>query len=230
MRYGLLVCAALMLGSLSAHAGLLAPGEFAAGRYLPPPPDAATTSREMEELHAIAARSTAEDRAVAKRDAENETPTIFNDAAGFDLSGSPQTFKLLTMVGDEEEDDAKDAKAYFHRDRPYAAEPAIKTCTPVKPGKAANSYPSGHATRAFSMGVVLAGLIPARSQDILARASQYAERRLICGVHYRSDIVAGQQFGTVLALKLMQNRAFRSQMAKARAEILAAHADQQTVR
>ena len=219
MRYGLLVCAAMALGSAGAQAGMLAPGEFAAGRYLPPPPDAIVTHREMDELHAIAARSTAEDRAVAKRDAENETPTIFNDAAGFDLSGSPQTFKLLTLVGDEEEDDTKDAKAYFHRDRPYAAEPAIKTCTPVKPGKAANSYPSGHATRAFSMGVVLASLVPARSQEILARASQYAERRLICGVHYRSDIVAGQQFGTVLALKLMQKPEFQALMTAAQAEL-----------
>ena len=219
MRYGLLFCAAMALGSAGAQAGMLAPGEFAAGRYLPPPPDAIVTHREMDELHAIAARSTAEDRAVAKRDAENETPTIFNDAAGFDLSGSPQTFKLLTLVGDEEEDDTKGAKAYFHRDRPYAAEPAIKTCTPVKPGKAANSYPSGHATRAFSMGVVLASLVPARSQEILARASQYAERRLICGVHYRSDIVAGQQFGTVLALKLMQKPEFQALMTAAQAEL-----------
>jgi len=219
MRYGLLVCAAMALGSAGAQAGMLAPGEFAAGRYLPPPPDAIVTHREMDELHAIAARSTAEDRAVAKRDAENETPTIFNDAAGFDLSGSPQTFKLLTLVGDEEEDDTKDAKAYFHRDRPYVAEPAIKACTPVKPGKAANSYPSGHATRAFSMGLVLASLVPARSQEILARASQYAERRLICGVHYRSDIVAGQQFGTVLALKLMQKPEFQALMMAAQAEL-----------
>jgi acid phosphatase (class A) len=219
MRYGLLVCAAIMLGTANAQAGLLAPGEFAAGRYLPPPPDAATTSREMDELHAIAARSTADDRAVAKRDAENETPTIFNDAAGFDLASSPQTFKLLTLVGDEEEDDTKDAKAYFHRDRPYAAEPAIKTCTPVKPGKAANSYPSGHATRAFSMGVVLSALMPAKSQVILARSAQYAERRLVCGVHYRSDIVAGQQFGTILALRLMEKPEFRTLMAAAQAEL-----------
>jgi acid phosphatase (class A) len=222
MRYGFLVCAVMMLGSATAQAGLLAPGDFAAGHYLPPPPDAATTAREMEELRAIAARSTAEDRALAAVDAKDETPDLFNTAVGFDLATMPQTFKLLTLVGDEEEDDTKDAKAYFHRDRPYAAEPSIKTCTPVKPGKAANSYPSGHATRAFSMGVVIAALMPAKSQAILARATQYAERRLICGVHYRSDIVAGQQFGTVLALKLMDNRAFQDQMAKAQAELRAA--------
>ena len=221
MRYGLLVCAALTLGTAAAQAGILAPEDFTAGRYLPPPPDAATTAREMDELHAIAARSTPADRAVAKMDAENETPTIFNDAVGFDLSTLPQTFKLISLVGEEEEDDTKDAKAYFHRDRPYAAEPAIKTCTPVKPGKAANSYPSGHATRAFSMGVVLSTLVPTKSQAILARASQYAERRLVCGVHYRSDIVAGQQFGTLLALRLMEKPQFQALMTAAQAELKA---------
>jgi membrane-associated phospholipid phosphatase len=114
------------------------------------------------------------------------------------------------------------AKAYFHRNRPYASDPSLKTCTPIKPGKAANSYPSGHASLAYSMGVVLASLIPDKSQAILARASVYAEHRLVCGVHFRSDIAAGQQFGTVLALRLMQNSQFQSQMTLAQAE-LASH-------
>jgi acid phosphatase (class A) len=77
-----------------------------------------------------------------------------------------------------------------------------------------------------ALGKVVASLIPARSQEILARASQYAERRLICGVHYRSDIVAGQQFGTVLALKLMQNPQFQIQLAAARAELETPHTSQ----
>jgi membrane-associated phospholipid phosphatase len=137
----------------------------------------------------------------------------------------PATNKLLTMVAEEEDTDSKVAKAYFHRLRPYGADPSLKTCEPVKPGKAAkaNSYPSGHATLAFSMGVVLADLMPAKSQVILARAGQYAERRLVCGVHYRSDIVAGQQFGTILALRLIENPAFKAQMAKARAELPQEH-------
>jgi len=66
---------------------------------------------------------------------------------------------------------------------------------------------------------VLASLVPARSQAILARAYQYAERRLISGVHSRCDIVAGQQFGTVLALKLMQKPEFQALMTAAQAEL-----------
>jgi len=157
--------------------------------------------------------------AAAAQDAKDETPDIFNAAIGFDVAGKPATFKLLTMVVEEEDSDTKPAKAFFHRLRPYAADPGIRTCEPVKPGKAANSYPSGHASLAFSMGVVLASLIPEKSQAILARSWDYAENRLVCGVHYRSDIVAGQQYGTILALRLMQNPIFRAQMDLARAEL-----------
>lgn len=218
MRYGYLVLAACLMAG-PAKAGLLEPSSFEAARFLPPPPDEAVTRMELAELHAIAADASAELRAFAARDAKDETPDIFNGAIGFDIAGTPQTKKLLQMVVDEEDGDSKLAKAYFHRIRPYAVDASLQTCEPKKEGKPANSYPSGHASLSFSMGVVLAQLLPEKSQAILARSQQYAENRLVCGVHYRSDIVAGQQFGTVLAIRLMENPVFLAQMQAARTEL-----------
>jgi hypothetical protein len=210
-----------LLCPMAANAGLLEPSQIDASQLLPPPPVAGSVEEkaEFDELRAIGARSTPQMRALAKHDAEDETADIFNAAIGFDIATRPQTFRLLDMVVQEEDGDTKTAKAFFHRERPYSADPSLKTCTPVKSGKAANSYPSGHASLAYSMGVVLASLIPEKSQAILARAAEYAERRLVCGVHFRSDIAAGQQFGTVLALRLMQNPQFQTQMQLARAEL-----------
>jgi membrane-associated phospholipid phosphatase len=221
MRYIAAIFSIVLLCPLAAKAGLLEPSQIDAARLLPPPPAAGSAEEkaEFEELRAIAARSTPEMRMIAKHDAEDETPDIFNAAAGFDIATRPQTFKLLDMVVQEEDGDTKGAKAFFHRERPYSVDPSLKTCTPVKPGKAANSYPSGHASLAFSMAVVLASLLPEKSQAILSRSAEYAEHRLVCGVHFRSDIVAGQQFGTVLALRLMQNPQFQAQMKLARAEL-----------
>lgn len=223
MRYAVLIIG-LGLFPMSAQAGLLTPAEVDASRYLPPPPAAGSVDEkaEFQELKAIAARSTVQEVATAAHDAKDETPDIFNAALGFDIASKPATFKLLKMVVEEEDGDTKGAKTYFHRLRPYSVDPSIKTCEPVKPGKAANSYPSGHSSLAFSMGVVLAALVPEKSQAILARSSEYAEHRLVCGVHYRSDIVAGQQFGTILAFRLMENPTFRAQMDLARAELAAA--------
>jgi len=220
MRYAALIFV-LGLYPLTAQAGLLMPAEIDPSRFLPPPPAAGSVEEkaEFQELRTIAARSTPTEVAVAAHDAKDETPDIFNAAIGFDIAAKPQTSKLLNMVVEEEDVDSKIAKTFFHRPRPYSVDASIKTCEPVKPGKAANSYPSGHASLAFSMGVVLASLIPEKSQVILARSGDYAEHRLVCGVHYRSDIVAGQQFGTILALRLMQNPTFRAQMDLARAEL-----------
>jgi acid phosphatase (class A) len=223
MRYGYFVLL-MGLAAAPASAGLLDASRYDASKFLPPPPvaESAATQSELAELRAIAASADAGHRAAAARDARDETPDIFNGAIGFDVATAPQTRKLLQLVADEEEGDSKVAKEFFHRDRPYTIDSTLKTCTPVKPGKASNSYPSGHATLGFSMGLVLAQLLPSKAQAILARAYAYAENRLVCGVHYRSDIVAGQQFGTVLALRLMENAVFQAQMAAARVELGAA--------
>ena len=217
---------ALGLFSLPVQAGILPPDAFDAAHFLAPPPaaDSAQTKWELQELYAIAARSSEADRALAARDAKDETADNFNAAIGFDLAVvSPKTFKLITLVGDEEEDDTKAAKAFFHRDRPFAVDSTLKSCEPVKPGKATNnSYPSGHTTRGFAMAEILSALLPDKSQAILARASEYAEHRLVCSVHYRSDIAAGQQYGTLIALKLMADPGFKAQMDAARAELRAA--------
>jgi acid phosphatase (class A) len=214
-----------VLWATSAHAALLDPALFDATRILPAPPAAGSAKAvsELAEVKAIAARTTLEMLAAATHDAKDETPDIFNNVIGFDIAKAPAAAKLLSLVGDEEEDDTKAAKDFFHRDRPWIVDASIHTCTPAKTGPAPNSYPSGHSTRGFAMGVVLAALIPAKSQAILARAAEYAENRLVCGVHFRSDITAGQQFGTVLALRLMQNAQFQAQMAAARADLAAAH-------
>lgn len=209
----------------TAQAALLDPAEIDASRLLPPPPMAGSSAAKAEiaELHAIAASSSADLLEKARRDDGDEKPDLFNAALGFDVTALPATNKLLAEVAEEEDADTKSAKTYFHRDRPWIVDPSIKTCVAVKPGPAANSYPSGHTTLSFSMGVVLASLIPEKSQIILARASEFAEHRLVCGVHFRSDIVAGQEFGTVLALRLMQKPGFKAEMEAARTELRAAH-------
>lgn len=226
-RLGVTVSALLFAVSLTgaAQAALLDPAEIDASRLLPPPPAAgsAAAKAEIAELHAIAASSSADLLEQARRDDGDERPDLFNAALGFDITALPTTNKMLTDIAKEESADSKAAKSYFHRDRPWIVDSSIKTCLPVKPGPAANSYPSGHATLSFSMGIVLASLMPEKAQAILARASEYAEHRLVCGFHFRSDIVAGQEFGTVMALGLMQRPVFKAEMDAARAELRAAH-------
>lgn len=226
MKFRVLLVTGLLVSATAAQAAMLSPQSFDPPRTLPPPPAAGSQQArdEMAELKAIAARSTPQQVAVAAKDAKDEKPDMFNGALGFDITKYPATTALLAGVVEEEEVDSRFAKEYFHRERPYAVDRTLKTCVPVKPGKSIySSYPSGHATLAFTLAEVLAQLFPQKSQAILARASQFAENRLVCQVHFRSDIAAGQQFGTILAMRLMALPVFREQMEAARSELRAAN-------
>jgi acid phosphatase (class A) len=201
--------------------------EIAAERLLPPPPAVGSprAAAELVELKQLQAASTPEQLEAAAYDDHHEDGTIFTVVlgAGFDPEKLPATKQMLAAVGKAESAATTAPKAFFHRDRPWLVDSAIKTCTPHKPGPAANSYPSGHTTVGFAMAEVMAALVPDKAQPLLARATVFAENRLVCGYHFRSDIVAGQELGTVLALRLMADPAFQAQMAASRRELQAAH-------
>jgi acid phosphatase (class A) len=198
-----------------------------AERLLPPPPmpDSARAKAELEEVQRLTTTSTPQQLADAAYDDGHEDGTIFKEVLGpgFEMDKLPATKAMLSFVGEAESDTTKGPKAFFHRDRPWIVDTAIKTCTPHKPGPAANSYPSGHSTVGFAMAQVLASMVPDKAQALLARASSFAENRLVCGYHFRSDIVAGQELGTVMAIKLMAQPDFQARMNAARTELQGVH-------
>ena len=196
-----------------------------AALLLPPPPADGTdaANAELAELQRIAKATTPERWAQANYDYLHEDGTMFQVAIapGFDLSQLPATAKLLSDVRGDEAIFASRAKNYFKRNRPWIIDPALKTCS-TKEG-AQSSYPSGHATMAFAMGVVLAKTMPELATQILARAKDYSEERLVCGMHYRSDIEGGQTLGSAVAVLLLRNPDFEADLAAAKAELTAAH-------
>jgi acid phosphatase (class A) len=65
--------------------------------------------------------------------------------------------------------------------------------------------------------------MPGNAQLVQARAGDYAESRLVCGAHYRSDLEAGHVLATALVDRLMTRPAFRDEFDAAQAELAAAH-------
>lgn len=64
------------------------------------------------------------------------------------------------------------------------------------------SYPSGHAVRGYTIALILGGMFPDKKQKLLERAHDYAESRVICGMHWNSDIEAGEEFAQKLVDKI----------------------------
>jgi acid phosphatase (class A) len=62
-------------------------------------------------------------------------------------------------------------------------------------------------------------MVPEKRDGLFARASIFAESRIIAGVHYPSDVEAGWISGTVVAAALMNQPRFETDFSAATAEL-----------
>jgi acid phosphatase (class A) len=200
---------------------LLTQADLDPGTLLPAPPAAGSVQAqaEMAELHAMEGARSEADVAAAKHDSETKNASIFAEVIGpgFDLTRLPATRMLMEAVRETEKDAANRGKAEFRRPRPWIVDPALKTCS--RDDDPLSSYPSGHTTMAYSMGAVLARLIPAKAPAIMARAAVYAQSRIVCEQHFRSDVTAGQALGLIVAERLMSKPRFRRLLEAAQVEL-----------
>lgn len=205
-------------------APLLTPGDLDAALVLPPPPlpGSMQANAELAEFRAIESSRTAAERDAAARDGETKNATIFAETLGprFDLDRLPETGALLAIVRDTEKSIVDHAKGEFRRPRPWIVDDRLKTCK--RSEDPLSSYPSGHTSMAFSMGQILARLVPEKAGEILKRAALYGQSRIVCEQHFRSDVTAGQALGTLIAERLMSKPAFIDAFARARSELIAA--------
>jgi membrane-associated phospholipid phosphatase len=83
------------------------------------------------------------------------------------------------------------------------------------------SFPSGHTTTAYQAGVTLATLLPQLAPEILARASEAGNDRIVLGVHYPLDIIGGRIDGEVALAARWSDKAFRTSVLEpARTELV----------
>jgi acid phosphatase (class A) len=191
---------------------------------LPAPPAEGSLEAvaELDEVRTIVKTASAERHAQAEWDGEHEDISAFAALVpGFDAAKLPATKALFDDVVNEEDLGTKIPKTYFARKRPYQLDAAIPVCK-GEGGTKPTSYPSGHTTLGYTMAVVMSDLFPDKAPAIFARAKDYSYSRLVCGVHFRSDLVAGQVLGTYMGKELLENAAFRKELEASRAELKAA--------
>ena len=205
---------------------ILNPDQVDPSRMLPPPSQDGSDLQkaDLADVRRVYKSRTPERRTQAEWDDKHESAELFfaTLGPGFYLARLPATAKLLTAVDAEQEMAATIAKRYFKRKRPWAIDPSLVACDYATNAPPLTSYPSGHATLGYTVGFVLAALMPEKSQAILGRAQDYAYSRVVCGAHYRSDIEASHVFGTELAMMMMQSPKFTPLFRASRNELKAA--------
>lgn len=196
----------------------LSPSQFDSTRFLAPPPDAQETQREIESMLILQKNRTPQQVMETLADVRQNV-LMFADVMGpqFTRANLPATIKLFDKLYQTQRPINRQGKEKWKRVRPPSADERLTPSTFYK----SHSYPSGHATYAYLAGIVLADLVPQKSEQIYERAFAFGENRVIGGVHYPSDVEAGRRLASMIAVLIQQNPDFQRDVAAARAELKA---------
>ena len=210
--------------------GYLPPGAVDLIHVLPPAPVKGDIRYEADRqvFKAMKARIGGERWRRAAADVVYATPAMEQDfACATGLALTPAAFPATTRLIDNASADASRAnnaaKDRWQRLRPFHIDKG-ETCEAKKELGDSFDYPSGHATRGWTAGLVLADVLPGRAGPILARARAYGESRIACRVHNMSAVDAARLGATVTMATVRQSPGYLADLAAARAEVAAAQA------
>lgn len=117
------------------------------------------------------------------------------------------------------------AKGRAHRPRPFVQDPSIVPCVRIDAALAASaSHPSGHAVVGDLYGEIVAALAPDRAEAARRIGREIGLSRTACGLHWPSDVAAGQALGQTLFQAMVAEPDFQADLAEARRELDTARA------
>jgi acid phosphatase (class A) len=191
------------------------------------PPPAPGSFGAMADRAAAGADASRERIALASADqGPNQRPDPFQAfgsvmGRNFTAERYPATARLLGAILTYVGPPIGTTKEHFQRQRPYVAEPQLARCTPA-PTEALGpyrSYPSGHAALGYAWSLLLAEALPSRAQGLLERGVDYGRSRVVCNVHWESDVRAGQLLASAAVARAHGDAQFRALIDAARAEL-----------
>ncbi|WP_228114254.1 phosphatase PAP2 family protein [Stenotrophomonas sp. MYb238] len=196
----------------------------------PPPPAPGSAWAALDD--AVARQATALRGSARFQQAHADADLRFPAGAGqfscalgvpVDAGRTPALYRLLQRSLIDASAATRAAKNRYQRPRPFMVN-GQPTCTPDDEPhlRGSGSYPSGHTAIGWAWALILAEIAPERATALLERGRNYGHSRLVCNVHWYSDVQQGQAMGAATVARLHDNAGFRADLAAARQEIAAA--------
>ena len=203
----------------------------------PPEPGSADFARDVARYEwGKEQRKDPERAALARHDSVWSYATVadaFSKPFGTEISptNTPSTWKLLEDSLSTTDQMRVAPKAFYHRRRPFAYFNEEPLC-PKEDGvwRDEGSYPSGHTMRSMVAALILAEINPAKADEIVVRAMQYGESRVIAGAHWQSDVDMTRIAAAIAYSRLHTLPAFLSQLELAKKEFAALRPDVRDLR
>ncbi len=196
----------------------------------PPAPESVLGAADMAVYRATRALEGSARWQLAAHDADIAQRDLFRDfkcSLGVDLGAAqaPAVTRLLTRASADLFPLIGASKDYYKRPRPYLVENLPLCVVPSEELTRGGSYPSGHSAAGWLYALLLAETAPDHAAAILGRGRAYGESRVVCGVHYLSDVEGGRTLATALVAALNGGAEFAADLTAARKEIGALRAN-----
>ena len=138
---------------------------------------------------------------------------------------TPYLYQMLRRTAQDAGLSTFRAKSEYERLRPFIQNNEL-ICTPEKEEKyrESGSYPSGHSAIGWAWALILSEIAPDRSDEILDRGRAFGESRMVCNVHWESDVREGRTVAAAVVAKLHSNPGFIYDFAIAKEEVAAVRA------
>lgn len=167
---------------------------------------------------------------MAKKDADLSFPnaaSTFSCALGVPINEkqTPHLYLLLRRTLADAGLATYTAKNHYQRVRPFMLN-RKPICTPKEREALKNdgSHPSGHTSIGWAWALILAEIAPQHADEIFARGRAFGESRIICNVHWHSDVVEGRFIGAITVARLHSDPQFLFDLKEAKKEFASLYA------
>lgn len=210
--------AVLMLSMHLAWAGNYIDTGTISPTLLAPPPAEQTEAWNADVAQIVALQKKATTQDIAKAASEKHLrPEMVAEVLGKEVTRAkfPKLFSLLDKVEADGRVVNEAAKQHWATRRPYLASKDVK---PLIDAHTNPAYPSGHTSGSLIFAEVLAMIYPEKQEQLLARAAEIAQHRVLAGMHYLHDVEGGRRLAALVLDALMKSESFRADLAAAKAE------------
>ena len=154
-------------------------------------------------------RTLAEQTTTITSIAPDATTVLYNDGGnnvGVGSSANAHNFgtvvDLVSNIG--ENGSTEPAKRFYKYARPWRWSTSVKVVPALVPAESSTAatdggYISGHEAEAMRDAIAMAYAVPQRFQEMLARAGELGENRILAGMHSPLDVIAGRMLGEAVA-------------------------------
>jgi acid phosphatase (class A) len=205
--------------AFAAEMNFLAPHSVELLKILPPPPAPNSEAQKQDMADVMEVQKNRTPEIVKRAEADNVLSIWrYDDVLGpnFKAASLPVFDAFMKTMHADARTLLSQTKDAWKRVRPPAVNSEVVQLG--GPTRLPYGYPSG-TTFGHLTAIVLANMVPEKSFDLYERSVEYSNNRVVLGVHYPRDAVAGAQAAAVAAQAFFNTPAFVKEYEPARDEL-----------